>query len=147
MVSFVNKMIGVLAFCAAGSTIGIFSTANAQSLSEIRAQEAEQSALDKEVQYTNSICGTSMSATIDWPSAVNWPEKPSLSGQCDGALGALEFICKTADGKKRAQKVRVFQCAGDGKGPSLSGGTLRYGASPNKNGFEPTKTFLEKNLK
>lgn len=118
----------------------------AQSLKEIRSQNAEDSALDREVAYTESVCGTSISASIDWRSAAGWPDGVSIVAPCDGALGALEAICRTKDGKSRAQRISRFICAGDGTGASLRGGALRYGASPGDNGFSETKALLDSEL-
>ncbi len=117
---------------------------SAQSLKEIRAREAEEQNLDREVAYTESICGTSISALIDWRSAANWPENVSLTSSCDGALGALEAVCR--NDRNKARRVTRFVCGGDGSGPSLRGGTLRYGASPGDNGFSSTKALLDSEL-
>ncbi len=115
--------------------------ASAQSLKEIRAREAEESSLDREVAYTESVCGNSISVTIDWRSAANWPEHISLASSCDGALGALEAVCR--EDQNKARRVTRFVCAGDGSGASLRGSTLRYGASPGDNGFSSTKAMLD----
>ena len=117
---------------------------SAQTLKEIRAREAEESNLDREVAYTESICGTSIRASIDWRSAVNWPEDVSLTSSCDGALGALEAICR--NDKNKARRISRFVCGGDGAGASLRGGTLRYGASPGDSGFSSTKALLDSEL-
>ena len=124
----------------------VFAPVAAQSLREIRAQEAEQSSLDREVAYTESICEISLMAVIDWPSAADWPASSSLTNSCDGALGALEAVCRSADGKTRAKRINRFVCAGDGAGASLRGGSLRYGASPGANGFGETKALLDSEL-
>lgn len=120
--------------------------ASAQSLREIRARESEESALDREAAYTQSVCGRSLSVTIDWRSAADWPESVSLVASCDGALGALEAFCRNRDGKAKAQRVTRFVCAGDGSGASLRGSELRYGASPGDNGFSATKALLDSEL-
>lgn len=110
----------------------------AQSLRDLRAQEAEERALDREVAYTSEVCGRSIDSSIDWSSAASWSAKESLADACDGALSAVETICRA--GKKNV--VRAFVCAGDGSGPSLSGGTLRYGASPGANGYARTLAVI-----
>ncbi len=129
--------------CAGASFVGI---AAAQSLKEMRARESEDSALAREAAYTNSICGSSLTASIDWRSVANWPAHVSLADSCDGALGALEAICRSGEGKARAKRVTRFVCAGDGSGASLRGGTLRYGASPGVSGFAETKSVLDSGL-
>lgn len=122
------------------------SVAAAQSLREIRARESEEAALDREASYTQSVCGTSFSASIDWRSAADWPDGVSIAASCDGALGALEAVCRTGDGKRKAQRISRFVCAGDGAGADLNGGTLRYGASPGDNGYADTKDVLDSEL-
>lgn len=120
--------------------------ASAQSLKEIRAHEAEEKALQREAAFTESMCGISLNVSIDWRSAADWPANVSLTNACDGALGALEAICRTSTGKSRAKRVTRFICAGDGSGASLRGGSLRYGASPGENGFADTKAVLDNEL-
>lgn len=118
-------------------------SAHAQSLKSLRAQDAEEAALARQVSYTNSVCGASMAASIDWRSAAGWPEGESLAAACDGALGALEAVCRSGAGKARAQSLASFVCAGDGSGPALKGRSFRYGASPGVNGFGETKSYLD----
>jgi len=115
-----------------------------QSLKSIRAQQAESEALESEIAYTNSICGGDITSHIDWSSASSWPEDESLASACDGALSALEAICRA--GADRASSISRFVCSGDGSGASLSGGTLEYGASPGENGFADTKEYLDGTL-
>lgn len=118
--------------------------AAAQSLKEVRAREAEEKALEREVAYTRSVCGNALSGAIDWRSAADWPQDASLAGACDGALGALEAACRKKDGKAKARRITRFICAGDGAGASLSGGALRYGARPETSGFAETKALLDR---
>lgn len=127
----------------AGVLTVVVGAASAQSLKEARARESEEAALNSEAAYTKSVCGNSLSVSIDWRSAADWPDGVSLAAACDGALGALEASCRSAAGKAQAQRIKRFVCAGDGSGPSLRGGVLRYGASPGKNGFSETKALLE----
>jgi hypothetical protein len=122
------------------------SVASARSLKEIRAREAQDAALGREAAYTQSVCGNSFSASIDWRSAIDWPDGVSIVASCDGALGALEAMCRNKAGRAKAQRVTRFICAGDGSGASLNGGTLRYGASPGDNGFSETKAVLDGGL-
>lgn len=135
-----------VACAAAWAAIAPWASVSAQSLKEIRAREAEESALDREVAFTRSVCGNSLSGAIDWRSAADWPDEISLADSCDGALGALEAACRKPDGKAKAKRVSRFICAGDGAGASLSGGALRYGASPGANGFAETKALLDQEL-
>lgn len=110
------------------------SQAGAQSLRDLRAQGKEEAALAREAAYTSEVCDRPVSARIDWASAARWPANESLADACDGALGAVETICRAG----RRDAVHEFVCAGDGSGPSLSGKTLRYGASRGVNGYAAT---------
>ena len=123
-----------------GVVVGV---ANAQSLKELRAREAENTALANEAAYTQSVCSNDLSASIDWRSAADWPASASLVGACDGALGALEVMCRTGAGRTNAQEISHFTCAGDRAGASLRGEVLRYGATPGGNGFADTKAVLD----
>lgn len=109
-------------------------TASAQSLKDLRAQERETRELARQAAFTSEVCGQSISASIDWASAADWPAGESLAAVCDGALGAVETICR----RGRTSVVTRFVCAGDGSGAELSGKTLRYGASPGGNGYAAT---------
>lgn len=108
--------------------------ASAQSLKDLRARERESRELDRQAAFTSEICGRTISATIDWSSAADWPDGESLAAVCDGALGAVETICR----RGRTNVVSRFVCAGDGSGADLSGTTLRYGAAPGGNGYAAT---------
>lgn len=127
-------------------TLGVAATtsANAQSLRESRAREAAEAALTREAAFTETVCASRIAASIDWPSAATWPADADLVEACDGALGALEAVCR-AD-KTRGAKVKAFVCAGDDTGPTLNGGVLRFGASPRENGFAKTKALLDARL-
>lgn len=117
--------------------------ADAQSLKALRARDAEEAALSREVGYTNSVCGSSMSTSIDWRSLAGWADGAGLAAACDGALSALEAACRSGRGQTRVQSLTRFVCAGDGSGPSLRGSSFRYGASPGVNGFSETKRYLD----
>lgn len=121
-------------FIAAASFALLGAPASGQSLRDLRAQESDEADLAREAAYTSDVCGRTISARIDWSSAKRWPAGESLADACDGALGAVETICRA--GKKDV--VRDFVCAGDGSGARLSGKTLRYGASPESNGYAAT---------
>ena len=112
------------------------------SLKETRALEADEQSLSQQVAYTNGVCGLSMSAAIDWPSAAAWPEASELIGQCDRALGALETTCRAGAPKAEIAGLARFVCAGDGSGPSIRNRTFRFGASRGGDGFERTRAFL-----
>ncbi len=113
------------------------------SLKETRTQAAEADALGREVAYTNSVCGLSMTAAVDWPTASAWPEIADLVSQCDRALGAVETLCRAGPKKPQIANLDRFVCAGDGAGPSIRGRTFRFGAAPGVDSFERTRAFLE----
>ncbi len=120
----------VLATAAAFSA----AAASTQSLKDLRARERENRALASEAAYTSKVCGRSIDASIDWSTAEDWPAGESLAAVCDGALGAVETICR----RGRTNVVDRFICAGDRSGADLSGKTLRYGAAPGGNGYATT---------
>jgi hypothetical protein len=109
------------------------------SLRDLKAQQSDSDALAREAAYTSEVCGRSITARIDWPSTRDWPSGSNLVAACDGALSAVEAICRSG----RKTLVRQFVCAGDGSGASLSAGTLRYGAKPGGDGFAETKALLD----
>lgn len=120
------------------------SPAFAQSLKSLRAQEAEEAALAREVAYTNAVCGSRMSSSIDWASTGDsWSDDASLVDACDSALGAVEAACRSGRARARIEAVSQFVCAGDGGGPSLHGRTLRFGATPRQAGFAEMRDFLD----
>lgn len=136
-----HMAIGAGALMAAG--VMPIASVSAQTLKEIRAREAEERKLDREVSFTESVCGNSISATIDWRSTANWPDGVSIATACDGALGAVEAMCRSRNGGSRGPSINRFVCAGDGAGASVRGNTLRYGATPGGNGFAETKAALD----
>lgn len=114
------------------------SAAAAQSLRDLRAQEAADRELSREAAYTSEVCGRPISAGIDWASVKNWPDGESVVDACNSALGAVETICRAG----RTDVVKSFICAGDGAGATLSGGVLRYGARPGGNGYATTLAVI-----
>lgn len=108
--------------------------ASAQSLKDLRARERDNRELARQAAFTSEVCGRTIAATIDWSTAEDWPARESIAEVCDGALGAVETICR----RGRTNVVHRFICAGDGSGAELSGKTLRYGASPGGNGYAQT---------
>ena len=119
-----------LVLCAGAIFLALttFNSAAAQSLRDLRQRDAAERTLDREAAYTSSVCDTSISASIDWRSAADWPDASRLVASCDGALGALEAFCRSNVGRQRAQNISRFVCAGDGSGASMRGRTLRYGS-------------------
>ena len=118
-----------------------------RSLKELRIRQQEENKLREEAAFTSSVCEVNIRASINWSASASWPNSgKGLAKNCDGALGAIEALCR---GGKKAQvqaKIKSFQCSGNGAGPSLSGSTLRYGAQPGGNGFGATKAYLDSRL-
>lgn len=119
---------------ALGCAVFLAAAASAQSLKDLRARERENRDLAREAAYTSEVCGREVAASIDWSTAEDWPARESLVAACDGALGAVETICR----RGRTNVVHRFICAGDGSGADLSGKTLRFGATPGGNGYAQT---------
>ena len=115
---------------------------SAQSLKEMRERDDEERALQREADFTGRVCGASISASIDWSTFDDWPADASVVSPCDGALAALEALCR--DGRGTGGAVSSFVCAGDGAGASLSGGELTYGASPGDSGFDDAMAVLDR---
>ena len=130
-----------LVFCVIlFACVTLASAADAQSLRDARARDADARALAKEAVYTRRVCGNDITAEIDWASAGDW-RSGLLVAECDKALGALEAACRAGD--ERAKSVTRFVCAGDGAGAEIFGNTLRYGAERGVNAFKATKEALD----
>ena len=127
------------AICLASLAFLAGAGAAAQNIKSLRAQSAEEADLAAEAAYTSKVCGRSISASIDWSSAGSWPAGESLADACGGALSAIESLCRAGD----APPVDDFVCAGDGSGPSFSGGAFTFGASPGDNGYDAAMAYLQ----
>jgi len=121
------------------AALALGGAADAQSLRDARARDANSAALADEAYYTRKVCGNEIRAEVDWASAGDWQEG-LLIAECDKALGALEAACRAGD--IRAQGVTRFICAGDGDGAELRGSLLRYGADRRANAFVETQSAL-----
>lgn len=137
-----------LALCISALILSVVAQLNADaqpalSLKEARAQDAQSQSLAEQVAYTNSVCGLSMSAEVDWGSAAAWPEGSGLITQCDLALGAIESSCRAGAPKADITSLSRFICAGDGSGPSIRGRTFRFGAARGADSFERTRAFID----
>lgn len=112
---------------AAGAALCLVAPAAAQSLREMRAQEAEEAALLREAAFTEQLCGISFDVSIDWRSFANWPDGAAVARACDRGLSEIETSCRRGE----APQISRFVCTGDGSGAGYSGGAMTYGASPN----------------
>ncbi|WP_428407061.1 hypothetical protein [Hyphococcus sp.] len=99
----------------------------AQSLREMRAQESDEAALEREAAFTEQLCGMSFDVTIDWRSFAGWPQDADIARACDRGLSEIEKSCRAGN----APRITRFVCTGDGSGANHSGGTFSYGASHN----------------
>lgn len=117
----------ICALLAGAAFAGLATSAfSAQSLREIRAQRAEESALQDQAGYTMQLCKIDFAVSIDWPSFGHWPEGADVAAACDRGLSEIENECR----KGAAPRVARFVCTGDGTGSDYRGSTLTYGASP-----------------
>ena len=140
----ISRIAALLGLCACVAVPMVSAAYANQPLRTLRAREAAERELDQEAGFTGKVCGTSISTRIDWATAADWPENANIAKACDGALGALEAICRSD--RSRGSRITSFVCSGDGSGPDLSGSTLYYGATPGQSGFDETKSFLEGEL-
>ncbi len=97
----------------------------AQSLRQIRAQQAEEGMLEDQAAYTRQLCKISFEVAIDWPSFAHWPEGASIARACDRGLSEIETRCRNGE----TPRMTRFVCTGDGSGANFSGGVHTYGAS------------------
>lgn len=133
-----TRLCAVFRLTLASAAALVPGSVSAQSLRDLRAQETEERVLQREVSYTSDVCRRPITASINWSSMKTWPPRESIAGACDGALAAVETICRAG----RRNVVHHFVCAGDGSGAALSGKTLRYGASPYGNGYAATLAII-----
>ena len=121
MMKFVKHVgMGALALCV------LATAGHAQTLKERKAQQKQTAALQSEVAYTNQICGSAISAEVDW-SRYAGPVREATSS-CDAALSALESLCADQLSQEEIQK-RVDQVVctkGDDRQVSLKKGTLTF---------------------
>ena len=122
----------------------------AQSLATRKMRADQEAALGGQVALTNTKCGTSLTARIDWNT---FDEAEVLTKRvmswCQAALDAVEDICGDALGKEAlTSKVTSITCAGAATpAATLKEGELTFSFSltPNQNKLL-VRTYLEKNL-
>jgi hypothetical protein len=112
---------------AAVAMFCLVAPAAAQSLREMRAQEAEEATLRREAAFTEQLCGISFDVSIDWRSFADWPEGAAIARACDRGLSEIETSCRRGE----TPRLSRFVCTGDGSGAGYSGGAMTYGTSPN----------------
>jgi hypothetical protein len=123
----------------------------AGSLREKRLQQGENEALADEARFTSEVCGTRISASIDWDSYTLRDGR--LSGRyardCDRALSAIERICRQEGGKRKVRRqIKSVRCgAGDRRRIVLKEGRLLYAISDRRGAdYEYIYDYLSKNL-
>ena len=102
----------------------------AQSLQEKKVQISAEQALASEVAYTNQVCGSDISASVDWQSFSSADRDPEfgISSSCDAALSAIENLCTSEDSQQaiKAQVNQVVCTKGASRNVTLRQGTLLF---------------------
>lgn len=118
-----------LLFAVLASAVFAASLAEASSLKEQRFRVKQEKAFSLEVEYTNELCGSAISAMIDWEtlspraSTVN----ANLYTQCGVALSAIEKMCLCGHSERVQTQITQLRCSGgDTRALSLSSGELSY---------------------
>ncbi len=123
----------------------------AQSLQEQKVQMSEEEALASEVAYTNQLCGSNISASVDWQSFSSADQDPELglSNACDAALSAIENLCTSEDSQQaiKAQVNQVVCTKGVSRDVTLRQGTLLFQMSGlDGDDFEFIRDYLKNQI-
>jgi hypothetical protein len=113
---------------AALAVIGI-AAASAQSLKIRQRMASEAADLVKDVDYTNSVCGTALAVKFDWANApAENLLKYSPEGYCNAALEGIQRVCGDALGKDAVrQKIKSVTCGfGASRTILLKDGAIDY---------------------
>ena len=133
--------------CFVASTAAAAPIDDDKTLGELRIRQAEERLLSEEAAFTSSQCQTNIAARINWSRSSSWPGGgKGIAKSCDAALSAVEAVCRGGKAAQVREKVKTFECSGDGSGPSLQGTTLKFGAQPGSNGFDATRAYLDGKL-
>jgi len=122
---------------------------SAQTLKERKAQLGEEEALASEVAYTNEVCGSNISASVDWQSFSNADLESDAdpSGSCDAALSAIENMCTDERGQQavKGQVSEVVCSKGTSRGVTLQQGTLMFEINgPHGDDFKFVRDYLSR---
>lgn len=122
----------------------------AQSLKIREQMAAEETALKKKAEHTNSACDTTIAVQFNWKDA---PEAKlteySASEYCDEALYAVRRTCETPLGKDTVkQKIKSITCGfGADRAVTLKDGSVDYKIMlPSSNNGDYVYEFLQNNL-
>jgi hypothetical protein len=91
--------------------------------------------IQAKVSQVNGTCGTKLSASYDKTTYTDFdPMKDRTQAACKAAVGTLQAICATEEGKAAVQKLSKTVCkfSTTGTGASLSGSTLVIKIDPVK---------------
>ncbi len=126
---------------------GFVLSVQAQSLKQRKEQQIQSAVLQQEVDYTNQVCGSDISAEVDWDSfeAYAVSEMGGATGSCDAVLSALESLCGDQLSQQAIQE-RVDQVVcikGETRDVELMEGTLMFQVQgPDTDDFRYVRDFL-----
>jgi len=103
--------------------------AGAQSLQIRQRMAAQEADLVKDVDYTNSSCGTKLAVKFNWAGAPSDDLlKYSPESFCNAALEGIQRVCRDEAGKDAVkQKVKTVTCGfGGSRAITLKNGTVDY---------------------
>ncbi len=123
----------------------------AQSLQEKKVQMNEEETLASEVAYTNQVCGSDISASVDWQSFSSAEQdiELRLSNSCDAALSAIENLCSSENNQQaiKSQVDQVVCTKGTSRDVTLRQGTLLFQMNgPDGDDFEYIRDYLKKKI-
>ena len=121
--------------------------AQAQSLKQRKQLQSQEQALQQEVDYTNQVCQSNISAEVDWQSfdAYAAPDMDGVTVSCDAALSALESLCGDQLSQQAIQERvdQVLCTKGESRDIALTEGTLMYQVNgPDMDDFRYVRDFL-----
>lgn len=102
--------------------------------------------LSEEAEFTSEICGTRISASLRWDSFLARDGRVSTNvyRECDGALSAIERICRDESKVEALRKqLQRVECGGGRKTRvRLEDGSLRYAISRGDGGHQDVFEYL-----
>jgi hypothetical protein len=138
-----------VATIAALAVIGT-AAAGAQSFKIRQRMASEAADLVKDVDYTNSVCGTALAVKFDWASApAEDLLKYSPEGYCNAALEGIQRVCGDTVGKDAVrQKIKSVTCGfSASRAIVLKDGTVDYKINFNSvNDADFVFEYLQNNL-
>lgn len=118
------------------------------SLRDIRHQRDQDRRFNNEVEFTNQICGTNISASIRWDSFNSRGTGAYVVGSCDVALSAIESICRENPARVRGKIAHVECGTAKKRNALLQNGTLQYavGYDTKRDDYDFVLKYLKKKL-